>query len=106
MTDASQRIGQHRRGDYSGGRDALTEALIGARRAALMIRRRVSGSEWADQHGYLPAGTGAETGRIKLYGYQRGLLDAMCDPTIPLITVPKAARVGYTRLLLLATAYH
>jgi terminase, large subunit len=106
MTDASQRIGQHKRGDYAGGRAALIDALIGAGREALKIRRRVTGSEWADQHGYLPAGTGAETGRIKLYGYQRGILDAFCDPTIPMITVPKAARVGYTRLLLLATAYH
>lgn len=106
MTEASDLIANHRRGDYSAGRDALGAALDTVRQDALTIRRRMTGSEWADKHGYLPAGTGAETGRIKLYGYQRGLLDAMCDPAIPLVTVLKAARVGYTRLATLATGYH
>lgn len=106
MTEASELVANHRRGDYSAGRESLAATLDRTRQDALTIRRRMTGSEWADIHGYLPAGTGAETGRIKLYGYQRGLLDAMCDPRIPLVTVLKAARVGYTRLATLATAYH
>ncbi len=106
MTEASEMVARHRRGDYSAGRESLASALDRVRQDALTIRRRMTGSEWADIHGYLPAGTGAETGRITLYGYQRGLLDAMCDPRIPLVTVLKAARVGYTRLATLATGYH
>ncbi len=59
----------------------------------------MSGSEWAES-------TGAESGPVTLYGYQRGLMDAMCDPSIPLVTVLKAARVGYTRCFTLAVGYH
>ena len=66
----------------------------------------MSGSEWAERFGWIPAGTGAESGPVTLYGYQRGLLDAMCDPRIPLVTVMKAARVGYTRCATLALGYH
>ncbi len=74
--------------------------------AALAFRPRMSGSEWAERYGRIPKGTGAESGPVTLYGYQRGLLDAMCDPRIPLVTVLKAARVGYTRCFTLALGYH
>ena len=43
---------------------------------------------------------------MTLYGYQRGLMDAMCDPTMPVVTVPKGVRVGYTRCATLALAYY
>jgi phage terminase large subunit GpA-like protein len=66
----------------------------------------MSGSEWAEKYGWIPKGTGAESGPVTLYGYQRGLMDAMCDPRIPMVTVLKAARVGYTRCATLAIAYH
>ena len=66
----------------------------------------MSGSEWAEKYGRIPKSTGAESGRVTLYGYQRGLLDAMCDPSIPRVTVMKAARVGYTRCFTLAVGYH
>ena len=101
-----ERLSQHRPGDFSIGRLELRLALARAAAAALAIQERLTGSEWADRHGYLPVGTGAETGPIRLYGYQRGLLDAMCDPALPLITVPKSTRVGYTRCLLLAIGYY
>jgi phage terminase large subunit GpA-like protein len=99
-------IAQRRHDDWSIGRDAFDAALARTIADSLEIREPLTGSEWAERHGILPRGTGAETGQIKLYGYQRGVLDAMCDPTIPMITVMKAARVGYTRMMLLATAYH
>ncbi len=66
----------------------------------------MSGSAWAEKYGRIPKGTGAESGPVTLYGYQRGLLDAMCDPTVPRVTVLKAARVGYTRCATLAIGYH
>jgi phage terminase large subunit GpA-like protein len=92
--------------DWSIGRANFDAELTRTCTDSLEIREPLTGSEWADRHGVLPQGTGAETGAIKLYGYQRGILDAMCDPVIPLVTVLKAARVGYTRLLLLSTGYH
>ena len=66
----------------------------------------MSGSEWAETFRLDPDGHWAPSGPVTLYGYQRGLLDAMCDPRVPLVTVMKAARVGYTRCATLALAYH
>ena len=73
---------------------------------ALVTPPRMSGSIWAEKYGRIPKDTGAESGPVTLYGYQRGLLDAMCDPAVPRVTVLKAARVGYTRCATLAIAYH
>ena len=103
---ATERIGRHRRGDYSAGAAEFRDALAAQFDEALAFKPHLSGSEWAERYGWIPKGTGAESGPVTLYGYQRGLLDAMCDSRIPLVTVLKAARVGYTRCATLATAYH
>ena len=66
----------------------------------------MTGSAWAEKFGRIPKSTGAESGLITLYGYQRELMDAMCDPSLSRVTVMKAARVGYTRLFTLAVGYH
>lgn len=87
-------------------RVSLRSILTAAFDRSLRLPKKLSGSEWADIHGVIPEGTGAESGKIHLYGYQRGVLDAMCDQTIPRITILKAARVGYTRLVTLALGYH
>lgn len=99
-------IVNHRKGQYPEGDRRFRGALAEAVRTALMVPRRLTGVEWAEEHGVLPRGTGAETGRIKLWGYQRGLLNAMCDPRLPRIVVKKSARVGYTRLALLTLGYY
>lgn len=101
MTPA-ERISLHRRGEYPAGRDDARSQLDQLFDDALAFKPRMSGSEWAEAYGRIPKSTGAESGPVTLYGYQRGLLDAMCDPTVPLVTVLKAARVGYTRLATLA----
>ncbi len=88
------------------GRGALRGTIDGLFDTALAFQERISGSDWAERYGRIPKGTGAESGPVTLYGYQRGLLDAMCDPSIPLVTVLKAARVGYTRCFTLAVGYH
>lgn len=93
-------------GRYGAGRDAMRRDLDALFDDALAFKPRMSGSEWAEAYGRIPKSTGAESGPVTLYGYQRGLLDAMCDPTVPLVTVLKAARVGYTRLATLAIGYH
>ncbi|SDA12923.1 Phage terminase, large subunit GpA [Methylobacterium sp. UNC378MF] len=93
-------------GRYGAGREAMRRDLDALFDDALAFKPRMSGSEWAEKYGRIPKSTGAESGPVTLYGYQRGLLDAMCDPEIPLVTVLKAARVGYTRLATLAIGYH
>jgi terminase, large subunit len=102
----AERISNHRRGDYRSGRKAFRGSALELFDSALQFQPRISGSEWAERYGWIPKGTGAESGPVTLYGYQRGLMDAMCDPRIPLVTVLKAARVGYTRCATLAIGYH
>src|SRR3954468_20664076 len=104
--DPQSRLSSHRRGDYSHGRERFRESLFALFDTALRFRQPMSGSEWAERYGWIPKGTGAESGPVTLYGYQRGLMDAMCDPRIPLVTVLKGARVGYTRCATLAVGYH
>jgi len=91
---------------YALGKARLVEELNRLAAEVLAFRPPLTGSQWADLHGYIPAGTSAEHGKIVLYGYQRGILDAMCDPRIPEVVVAKSARVGYTRLLTLALGYY
>jgi phage terminase large subunit GpA-like protein len=52
----------------------------------------------------LPAGDTAIPGPIRMWGYQRGIADAIGDPLIERVTVIKSARVGYTTLLVGALA--
>ncbi len=102
----SRSIERHRPHDYRSGRTELrvsAQALFGS---ALIKPARLSGSAWAERYGRIPKSTGAESGLVTLYGYQRGLMDAMCDPNVPRVTVIKAARVGYTRCFTLAVGYH
>lgn len=103
---ATERISHHHKGDYHSGLREFCASIEGLFDAALTFKPHMSGSDWAELHGWIPKGTGAESGEVTLYGYQRGLMDAMCDPNIPLIDVLKAARVGYTRCATLATGYH
>jgi phage terminase large subunit GpA-like protein len=102
----AEKVSHHRRGDYSAGRREYRNSLEALFDSTLLFQPRLSGSVWAERFGRIPKGTGAESGRVTLYGYQRGLMDAMCDPMTPLVTVLKAARVGYTRCATLALAYH
>ena len=105
-TAISDRIERHRSGHYGSGRDELRVSAVGLFASALIKPPRMSGSAWAEKYGRIPKSTGAESGPVVLYGYQRGLMDAMCDPGIPRVTVMKAARVGYTRCFTLAIGYH
>jgi phage terminase large subunit GpA-like protein len=67
--------------------------------AALAPPPKLLLSDWMEEHIRLPAGDAAVPGRIRLYGYQRGIADAIGDPLIERVTVIKSARIGYTTLL-------
>lgn len=103
---AAARVSAHHHGDYRIGRRGLRAALLALFDGTLKFQDRMGGAEWAERFGWIPKGTGAESGPVTLYGYQRGLVDVMCDPRVPLLTVLKAARVGYTRCATLAVGYH
>lgn len=102
----AERIERHRPGHYGAGRREMRRSALAMFNTALVTPPRMSGSEWAEKHGRIPKAPGADSGPVTLYGYQRGLLNVMCDPTVPRVTVLKAARVGYTRCATLAVGYH
>jgi phage terminase large subunit GpA-like protein len=66
---------------------------------ALIPPPRLRLSTWVEANIRSPT-TAAAPGPLRLYEYQRGILDAIGDPEIERVTVLKAARVGYTVLLL------
>lgn len=63
-------------------------------------------SDWADNHFVLSAENSAEAGRWKTLPYQRGILNALSDPTVTQISFMKSARVGATKMMCVAVAYH
>jgi len=52
----------------------------------------------------LPEDVAAVPGPIRLYPFQRGIADAISDPTTSRVSVLKSARVGYTTLIIGAVA--
>lgn len=73
---------------------------------ALKPPPKLSLSEWSDQHFFLSAISSAEAGRWKTIPYQKGIMDALTDPTIEQVWVMKSARVGWTKIINAFTAYH
>jgi phage terminase large subunit GpA-like protein len=66
---------------------------------------RLTLSEWADRFFYLSSESAAEPGRWKTLPYQKGVLDAITDPTVEQVSVMKSARVGYTKCMNAAIGY-
>lgn len=67
---------------------------------------QLSLSSWADEHFRLSAESAADPGRWRTLPYQRGILDAITDPDIERVSVMKSARVGYTKMINAAIAFH
>jgi phage terminase large subunit GpA-like protein len=65
---------------------------------------RLSLADWADKNFVLPLGD-ANAGRWRTIPYQRGIMDAITDPAIERISVMKSARVGWTKIMDIATGY-
>ena len=74
--------------------------------AAFKPPKKLTLSEWADEYAYLSAESSAEGGRWHTLPYQKGIMDAITDPNIEQVTVMKAARVGYSKILNHIIAYH
>jgi len=68
--------------------------------------RKLTLSEWADEYAYLSAESSAEGGRWRTLPYQKGIMDAITDPSVEQVTVMKSARVGYSKILNHIIAYH
>ena len=75
----------------------LTDLMRGIYRP----RPRITLSEWADQHRVLSRVASAEPGRwiTDRAPYQRGIMDAISDPTVERVVFMKSAQVGATELI-------
>lgn len=62
-------------------------------------------SQWADAEFFLSAESSAQTGRWKTLPFQKGPMDAITDPTVTEVTLMKAARLGFTKMIDAAIGY-
>lgn len=86
-----------------------SDRIIAVRRAASLAWSpppRLPLSDWIESKLRLPGDVSSLPGPIRLYPFQRGIADAMSDPTIERVTVQKSARIGYTTLLVGLTGSH
>jgi phage terminase large subunit GpA-like protein len=84
----------------------LRTKLFEARRANLAPPPKLTLSEWSERYAVLSRESSAATGRFEPFGYQKGLWDAVTDPSITTVSVMKSARVGFTLLLNHTIAYY
>lgn len=75
------------------------ERVRGNALRALMPPPSIPLADWIEQNIYFPATVSALPGRVRLWSYQRGICEAIDDPSVERVTVIKSARVGYTSLL-------
>lgn len=72
----------------------------------LATSRRLTGNQWAEEHGYLSAESNAIPGKWRSIGFQGYILDASTDPNIEEIWILKSTRLGFTRILLHTIGYY
>ena len=65
-------------------------------------------SQWADRYRQLSAEASAEPGRwhTSRAEYQRGIMDAICDPLVEMVVCMKSAQVGWTEIVNNVVGYH
>src|SRR5450830_2108653 len=84
---------------YVAGRSLLKREVVAARKKNLQPPPKLTLSQWADRYAVLSKETSAQTGRFRSFPYQDGIMDAITDPTVDVVSVMKSARVGYTKIL-------
>lgn len=67
---------------------------------------RLSLSQWADEKFRLSSESAAEPGRWKTLPYQKGIMDAITDPSVEEVSLMKSARIGYTSMISAGMGYH
>ena len=78
----------------------MTAGLLSLRRDAPQTT-----VDWADENFYLSSESSYQEGRWETLPYQRAILNAMGNDEIRIVNVIKSARVGYSKMLLAASAY-
>lgn len=85
-------------------RAVLNAVLAGLKPLQAVVPQSLS--RWAAENFYLSAEASHTQGRWEAYPFQRGLMDAFSNDAIEEVTVRKAKRVGYTKMLLAFIAYN
>jgi len=62
--------------------------------------------EWIEENIYLSSRTAPIPGKMKLWKYQRGILEAIGDRHLQRVTVIKSARIGFTKCLIGAIGHY
>ncbi|PHO10318.1 terminase [Malaciobacter canalis] len=82
------------------------QKLLGYGQALLKPKPRLTGSQWADTYYYLSPESSAAPGKWKTLPYQVEPIDCMTDEITEQVTWWKSARIGYTKCINIAVAYH
>jgi phage terminase large subunit GpA-like protein len=85
---------------------ASDAALARENRRLCLPPPKLSLSQWADVHFRLSPESSAHPGPWRTLPYQRAILDALSDPAIERVSWMKSARVGATKCMNAAVAYH
>jgi phage terminase large subunit GpA-like protein len=85
--------------------DEICRRLDALESELLAIPEPVPGSQWASDNVILPASASQAAGPMRPYGFQREILDALCDATVPRVALLKSAQVGYSTMLCATVCY-
>jgi phage terminase large subunit GpA-like protein len=85
---------------------ANIDAIVAQALEAWRPPQRLALSAWAERYFMLSAESAAEPGRWHTLPYQRGIMDAITDPTVTQISLMKSARVGYTKIVDATIGYY
>lgn len=93
--------------EWAESRLSFDEVLADAYASAVRPPPRLKVSEWADKNRVLSSEASAEPGRWRTSRaeYQRGIMDALCDPTVVEVVCQKSSQVGWTEILLNVTGF-
>jgi phage terminase large subunit GpA-like protein len=69
------------------------------------VRPRVPLSQWSEANVVLSPEYSSSTGPLRLYGWQRGILDAITDDTIETVVIMSSTQVIKSLAIMLAIAY-
>ena len=89
----------------SGSEARLDDAMRDAIKTAMAPRPRQKPSEWAEANLHLPRTTTSKPGKLELFPFQRGILDALVEPDVDEIVIEKSSRTGYTQLMAIMELY-
>lgn len=81
------------------------EQLLAETMDTFRPRKKITGSEWADEYAYLSPESSAEVGKWTCFPYQREILDTMTDLRTERVVLMKSARIGYTKMCDITMGY-